>query len=294
MPRLQHVLLAALFAAVALLAACGDDDGDSDARDPQTSSDTELALYFRDIEAAKATHDQLLPVALVVQGTGEGAPPTAEEQLDFLIANFTEDNVAITGMLAALKGIDVPPELASEHGEVLRTLNARFAFQETMIAQWRTGLRESPPQIDRREGNLREHGGALCVVQSEAAHYGVEIDLGCDVEEVLKLRRTDRTTEFLATGDVGCDQSPLAEPAIELATFIDFLNRREETVDIYQITADGERVFFLSLDPGEEHVQVTYFETRWLVTDQDGECIGTYTARDIGTNLAITPDNPSD
>ena len=163
-----------------------------------------------------------------------------------------------------------------------------------MIEQFRVGLRESPRQINRREGDIREHGGALCVVQSEAAHYGVEIDLGCDIEDVLKLRRTDRTTEVLVTGDAGCNQQPIDGPAIELATFIDFLNRRAETVNIYQVTPEGERVFLLSLDPGEEHVQVTYFETRWLVTNEDGECIGTYTARDIGTNLAITPENPND
>lgn len=294
----QRALLLALLVGAALLASCGDDGADGavgDSRVSQTSSDAELALYFSEIEAAKAEHDALLPTPLTVAAAAEAASlPSPQEQIDFLINNLTQDNVAITGMLALLEGIAVPPELASEHREVLRTLNARFTFQETMIEQFRVGLRESMLQIARREGDIREHGGALCVVQSEAAHYGVEIDLGCNIEDVLKLRRTDRTTELLVTGDAGCNQQPIDGPAIELATFIDFLNRRAETVNIYQVTPEGERVFLLSLDPGEEHVQFTYFETRWLVTDQDDQCIGGYTARDIGTNLAIgslIPDN---
>lgn len=297
MPHHRRAFLLALLVAASLLAACGDDGADGaagDSRVSQTSPDAALAAYFNDIEAAKTQHDAQLPPPLTVLAGGQGVPPSAQQQIDFLIDNLTQDNVAITGMLTALEALTIPTELASEHGEVLRTLIARFTFQETMIEQFRVGLRESPRQINRREGDIREHGGALCVVQSEAAHYGVEIDLGCDIEDVLKLRRTDRTTEVLVTGDAGCNQQPIDGPAIELATFIDFLNRRAETVNIYQVTPEGERVFLLSLDPGEEHVQVTYFETRWLVTNEDGECIGTYTARDIGTNLAITPENPND
>jgi len=296
MPRTRHLLLAALFATIALFVACSDDEGDAtpDARVPQTSSDAALAAYFSDIEAAKTQHDELLPPPMTVLAGGQGAPPSAQEQIDFLIDNLTQDNVAITGMLTALEGLAIPTELASEHGEVLRTLIARLQFQETLIEQFRTGQRESPRQINRREGNIREGGGALCVIQSEAAHYGVEINLGCDVEDVLKLRRVDRTTEQLVTGEAGCNPQSLGEPAVALATFVDFLNRRAETVDIYQITGDGERVFVLSLAAGAEHIQVTYFETRWMITDADGECIGTYTARDVGTNVAITPENPND
>ena len=288
-------MIAGLVAAIALLVACSDDEGGAtaDAHDAQIPSDTELERYFQGLEVAKTGHDERLPPPMTVPASGQGPPPNAQEHLDFLINNLTQDNVAITGMLAALEGVEVPPELASEHGEVLRTLNARFSLHETLLEQFGTGQRESPRQIDRREGNIGEGGGALCVVQSEAAHYGVEINLGCDVEDVLKLRRVDRTTEHLVTGGIGCNQEPLGEPAVALATFVDFLNRRSDAVDIYQITGDGEREFVLSLPAGDEHIQVTYFETRWMVTDSNGDCIGTYTARDVGTNVEIIGENPN-
>ena len=298
MPRMRYLLLATLFATVALLAACPDGDAAATATDEheeQTSSDAVLATYFSDIEAAKAEHDELLPPPMT---TGDGTLPPpgsneAQSQLEFLIRTLTQDNVAITGMLLAMEGIDVPSELESEHGEVVQTLEARFDYQETLLAQFRTGQRETFEQVERREGDIRQHGTALCVIQSDADHYGMTVYLGCDVEDVLKLRRTDRTTEHLATGEFACNQAPLGEPANELASFVDFLNRLNEAVDVYQITAEGERIFVLSLDPGEEHIQVTYVATRWLVSDTDGNCIGTFTARDVGTNVEIVPENPN-
>lgn len=59
----------------------------------------------------------------------------------------------------------------------------------------------------------------------------------------------------------------------EIATSICFNNRWSEAIAIYWINYDGQREFYLNLEPGEQYLQETYVSHPWVVLAKSDEII---------------------
>jgi VHL beta domain len=77
------------------------------------------------------------------------------------------------------------------------------------------------------------------------------------------------------------------------ATTIVFQNNRDVRVRIYWLNYQGQREHFQDLAPGRQHVQETYVSHPWIVTEENGRCIGLYmpeaTRRQVEIRAAEMP-----
>ena len=78
-----------------------------------------------------------------------------------------------------------------------------------------------------------------------------------------------------------------------MATTIVFQNNRGEGVRIYWLNYQGRREPFQGLSLGRQHAQETYDSHPWIVTEENGRCIGLYmpeaTRRQVEIRAADIP-----
>jgi hypothetical protein len=60
------------------------------------------------------------------------------------------------------------------------------------------------------------------------------------------------------------------------ATKITFVNRSAQTIRVYWIDYQGNRVLYAMLAPGEEYGLNTYLHHPWVITDEDGNAWTVY------------------
>lgn len=61
-----------------------------------------------------------------------------------------------------------------------------------------------------------------------------------------------------------------------VATEITFTNQRQQTLHIYWLNYQGKRIFYQSLQAGQNYLQPTYVTHPWVITSEQGKCLGIY------------------
>jgi hypothetical protein len=54
----------------------------------------------------------------------------------------------------------------------------------------------------------------------------------------------------------------------DVETTIKFVNKSKQTIKVYWLDYDGDRVFYNTLEDGESYEQQTYVTHPWLITDE--------------------------
>jgi hypothetical protein len=76
-----------------------------------------------------------------------------------------------------------------------------------------------------------------------------------------------------------CGHEPdLASRASNEATAMTFVNRSDQTVELYWLDFRGSRKFYQHLVPGARTTQQTFMGHYWLVASPDGVCIAVFKA----------------
>jgi hypothetical protein len=73
-------------------------------------------------------------------------------------------------------------------------------------------------------------------------------------------------------------ESELASPPSRESTAMTFVNRSEQSLQIFWLDFQGYRVFYRNLVPHGRFEQKTFIGHNWLVTSRDGRCIGIFKA----------------
>lgn len=62
---------------------------------------------------------------------------------------------------------------------------------------------------------------------------------------------------------------------------MNFVNRSQETLKLFWLDFHGDAQLYHTMGPGGRATQSTFVGHTWLVTTQDGQCIGIYNAAPI-------------
>jgi len=65
------------------------------------------------------------------------------------------------------------------------------------------------------------------------------------------------------------------------STFVTFVNRHDESVRVYWLNFDGQRVYYRDIEPGESYRQQTFVTHPWVVTNSEtehgaGQCLAMF------------------
>src|SRR5690349_18932988 len=71
------------------------------------------------------------------------------------------------------------------------------------------------------------------------------------------------------------------------STSMTFYNESSQTVMLYWLNFQGQRVQYATLQPHQNHYQQTYYQHIWAATDSWGNCIDTFVAGSSHTNVTI-------
>lgn len=67
------------------------------------------------------------------------------------------------------------------------------------------------------------------------------------------------------------------------ATKVRFTNSGDGRITVYWLDSQGKRVSYRSLTKGQSYEQPTYVTHPWLITNEQGQCLGIYTPEAAGT-----------
>ncbi len=77
--------------------------------------------------------------------------------------------------------------------------------------------------------------------------------------------------------EIGCaDVEKVSSEIGEQKFIIEFLNTREDTLDIFWVNYEGVEELYTSISPGEAWSQNTYKTHPWVVREKSGLCIAAY------------------
>ena len=74
-------------------------------------------------------------------------------------------------------------------------------------------------------------------------------------------------------------------------TTLNFVNRTKDDVQLFWISATGQRQQYATLHPGQQYEQHTFAGHVWLVTDKEGKTLGVFEATE-GDGDAVIDDKP--
>jgi hypothetical protein len=87
--------------------------------------------------------------------------------------------------------------------------------------------------------------------------------------------------------NITTDRSPPGQPA---ATSINFVNQSSQSLDLYWLNGDGQRVYYFTLARSNSVLQQTFVGHPWVLVDSGGVCRGYVIAQSQAITYTITDD----
>ncbi len=172
------LILAALFLALSLASACGDDDGPS-------SSDDGLRAYFTDLQLTFQAAEDATNKA--EEGLNQGTSGTAlDTQLSAVDTYLSAIDGIFNDALGRLSRMSVPAIAAGDHeafiGGVFDSVSAGSALREDLRGiSTEEQLSNRLAAFDGDVGAATEQGDAACLsLQAIADAESIDVDLDCE------------------------------------------------------------------------------------------------------------------
>ncbi len=101
--------------------------------------------------------------------------------------------------------------------------------------------------------------------------------LSMQVNSEVKEQITALQEQGKEIGSINCaSEKGLTSTESNISTFINFRNNSSQSLQIFWINFDGQRIKYADLEPGQEYKQQTYLSHPWIVANESGKCLRIY------------------